>query len=290
MPKSSSLTWPCAVDHHVAGLEVAVHHQLRVGGGHRLHHVDEQPQAAFDIEPAVVAPAVDGLAAHQFQHQVGLAAIAVAGHPGVEQARDVRVFQPRQDAAFAFEALAGLGAVQAPVHQLDGGLAVVAAVAAPRQPDAGHAAFTQRRLDGPRAHAVANGGAGRCGLSRTCEEVFAAGGFLPFEHAAQQGGVLRCAQLQRGQPGGTVSRRQVQRLVQQRADARPGGGVRGGWGVGVGVHQGGGARMLRRGLCTWNRKLPAEDVRPLPCRVLRRACDPPCRPAARGAATWEATP
>jgi hypothetical protein len=75
--------------------------------------------------------AVDGLAVHQLQHQVGLAA---GGDAGVEQPRDVRVRQPRQDAAFALEALAGLGAVKPPVHQLDGGLAFVAAVAAPRQP------------------------------------------------------------------------------------------------------------------------------------------------------------
>ena len=31
------------------------------------------------------------------------------------------------------------------MHQLDRGLTVVAAIAAPRQPHAGHAAFTQRR-------------------------------------------------------------------------------------------------------------------------------------------------
>jgi hypothetical protein len=244
-----------AVDHHVARLQVAMHHQLRVGGGDGLHHVDEQPQAGFHVQLALIAPAIDGLAAHQLQHQVGLATFTVAGHPGVEQARDVWVFQPRQDAALALEALARLGAVQAPVHQLDGGLAVVAAVAAARQPHAGHAAFPQRRFDGPRPQVMACAGQGRCGLRRAAEEVLAAGGFLPCQQTLQDSGVLREACPQLGQPGRALGFRKVQRFIEQRADALPGVGV---GNVGVSFHRGGGACRVRGGLCTGDRNRQVE--------------------------------
>ena len=216
------------VHHHVAGLEVAVHHQLRMRGGHGLHHVHEQAQARFYIQLAFVTPAVDGLAAHQFQHQIGLAAITAAGDTGIEQARDVRVLQPRQDAALALEALAGLRAVQAAVHQLDGGLALVAAVAAPRQPDAGHAAFAQRGLDGPGAQVLPRRRVGRLGQRRTRQKLVAAGRFVPIKQPLQHASIFGRAGLQGSPPGRALGHRQVQRFVQQGAQAGPGGGVGGG--------------------------------------------------------------
>ena len=68
---------------------------------------------------------------------------------------------------------------------------------------------------------------GRTGLRRAGKEVIATGGFMPFEQLLQQSGVLRRAQLQGGQPGGPFRRRQVQRFVQQGAQAGPGGSIGG---------------------------------------------------------------
>jgi hypothetical protein len=79
------------------------------------------------------------------EHQVRLAA---GREPGVEQARDVRVREPREDAALALEAARAVAAHQCEIEQLDRRLPFVAAVAAAGEPDAAHAAVAKARLEG----------------------------------------------------------------------------------------------------------------------------------------------
>ena len=80
-------------DEKVCRFQVAVHDQVGERELHWRAHLDEELQARFGAELAVVAPVVDALAVHVFEHKV---AGAVAGRAGVEQMRDVRVGEPRQ--------------------------------------------------------------------------------------------------------------------------------------------------------------------------------------------------
>src|SRR5262249_48594424 len=66
----------------------------------------------------------------------------------IEQMRDRRVCQTRDDAALAPEAFGGAGADLHVAQELDRDLAFEAAVAADRPPDAAHAAFADGRIEG----------------------------------------------------------------------------------------------------------------------------------------------
>ena len=80
-----------------------------------------------DAEPLLVAVAVDVAAVDVLEHQVRLSG---AGDAGVDQPRDVRMREPREDRAFALEALLAGAADQRRVQQLERGAALEAAVAA----------------------------------------------------------------------------------------------------------------------------------------------------------------
>ena len=73
MPKSSSFTPPSAGDQHVERLDVAMDDQVGVRMRDRREHVEEQPHARRDVEPALVALVVDALALDVLEHQVRLA-------------------------------------------------------------------------------------------------------------------------------------------------------------------------------------------------------------------------
>ena len=111
--------------------------RVRHGG----EHVEEEAQAGLDVERPVVAPAVDRLACHRLEDQIGLAG---RGDAGVDELRDVRVFQARQDRPLAAEAGGARGAEERGGEQLDGGRPLEAPVVAPRQPDAPHPAGAER--------------------------------------------------------------------------------------------------------------------------------------------------
>ncbi len=91
---------PVARHEHVAGLEVAVHDQVLVGVLHRPAHLDEQAQALGDRQAARVGVGRDRGAGDVVHHEVGP---AVFGGASVEQARDVRVLEARQDAPLVVE-------------------------------------------------------------------------------------------------------------------------------------------------------------------------------------------
>ena len=134
--------------------------------------------------------------------------------------------QPREDAALAREALAAAARGKADVEELDGNMALVAAIGAARQPHAAHAALAELALDDVGADAPAGEPALHAGLGltqkrRAFEEVF----LLQARQAAKQ---LREVVGQRGVFG--AQRRhaldahrslEIEQLVEQRAQARP---------------------------------------------------------------------
>ena len=137
------------VHQDVAGLEVAVHHQVGVRMGHGVADLHEQRQALAQRRRPHCAPSVQGLSVHPFQRQVGLAGGRDAG---VVQARNVRVFQRGQDLALARQALGQAGAAPGAVRQLQGHLPALQLVGALGQPDAGHAPFAQAAQQPVGAH------------------------------------------------------------------------------------------------------------------------------------------
>ena len=82
------------------------------------------------------------------QHEERLAARRDAG---IDEMRDVRMREPREDAAFAPEARFTRAADERRVQELHGGAALEAAVAAFREPDRAHAALADERDEPVRA-------------------------------------------------------------------------------------------------------------------------------------------
>ncbi len=115
-----------------------MHHQVGVRMGDRLRDLEEQPQALAHAQSVAAAVGVDALAFDEFERQVGL---AVVGHAGVVQPRDVRVLQRGQDLALARHALGQARASPRAVRELECDAAALQHVGAFGQPDRGHAAF-----------------------------------------------------------------------------------------------------------------------------------------------------
>jgi len=122
-----------------------MHDQVGVGVGDGREHVEEQADARLDPEALRVAVAVDLLALDVLQHEIGLTRRRDAR---IDEMRDVSVGEPGQDAALALESFLAGSADQARVQQLDRRQPLEPAVAAPRQPDAAHAALADERIQG----------------------------------------------------------------------------------------------------------------------------------------------
>jgi hypothetical protein len=129
-------------DQHVHRLDVAVDDQVGVRVRDRREHVEKEPQPVVDPQRALVAILVDGDAVDVLEDQVGLSR---GGHARVDQVRDVRVRDAREDVPLAAEALLGGAPEPRDVEQLDGGAPFEAAVAALRQPHAAGPALADER-------------------------------------------------------------------------------------------------------------------------------------------------
>ncbi len=105
------LDFAFAGDEDVGRFEVAVHHQAGVSVGDRVAHLQEDRELGGKSEAGLRAVAVDRHALDILEREVGG---AVLGDPAVDQARDVRMLEPRQDLALAFEALAELARAHRP--------------------------------------------------------------------------------------------------------------------------------------------------------------------------------
>jgi len=125
------------VHHHVARLEIAVDHQVAMGVIDRAAELDHQAHARFQRRTPGVAPAVQRFALHQFHRQPRLVARVQAA---VDQLRDVRMLQPREQLPFAQETAGEPGI--AAMHALDRDFAAEAAVHALGAEDFAHAALS----------------------------------------------------------------------------------------------------------------------------------------------------
>ena len=124
-------------DEDVAGLEVAVHHELRVRVRHGLGHLQQQADAIAQGQGALLAVDIDGLTVDVFHGEVGAAMLI---DTGVVQPRNVRMRERGQDVAFAAQPL---GERAAPGHarQLERDLPRELSVDALGKPDGTHAAL-----------------------------------------------------------------------------------------------------------------------------------------------------
>ena len=88
-------------EHHVVGLDVAMHHAVLVRVGERIDHFGDQPHRFVHRQLAFAGQPLAKRLARHVRHDVVEEAVGVAG---VEQRQDVRVLQLRGDLDFAEEA------------------------------------------------------------------------------------------------------------------------------------------------------------------------------------------
>ncbi len=177
-------------DEHVARLQVAVHDQIAVRVLDRTADVDEQRQALARAQALAFAMRKKIVAADEFE---GEKRRPGRRESGIEQLRDVRVLQPRQDALLAQKTPALVRSVHVDAQQLQcDGLRAAGQFALGLE-HAGHAAGADEA-----AHAIA--GDGRCGIGGA---------------AGKLGQPLRDAALQR-----IEIRRVAEGLADERAQGR----------------------------------------------------------------------
>ena len=210
------------VHQHVAGFQVAVHQQVAVGVDHGVGQLQEQPQPPLQRQPT--HGLVDRAAVHVLQHEVGQSVVAGAG---VQQARDVRVAQPRQGLALQGEAPQHRGAVHAALEQLHGGAAVVLAVGPAHLEDLAHAAAADGADDLPGTQALPDARGARVDQlrRRLGQEGWSAGGQVVVLQQRHQLGVRGLVERRGGDDCVAFGGRRLHRGLEQGLQLGPAGGV-----------------------------------------------------------------
>ena len=144
MPKSSSFTSPSAPTRMLPGLMSRWTTRWLWACATAARTSSKSARRRSTSSRCASQYEIDGQARDEIEHEVRLSA---GGHAGIEQARDVRVRQPREDGALALEPRPGGMADQRQVQQLDGHDAADALVGAARAPHAAAAALAEQRLD-----------------------------------------------------------------------------------------------------------------------------------------------
>ena len=126
----------------VGGLQVAMHDQVLLRVIDRVAHREEEPQPFIDREPARIAPPVDAFAIHVFHRQERQ---TFGRESAVEQLRDVRMSELREDLPLADEPGFDLGIDEPLPDHLDRHLLLVVIVhAAPSEVDGREPALAER--------------------------------------------------------------------------------------------------------------------------------------------------
>ena len=128
-------------DEDVRRLDVPVDDEVRMGVRDGGADVEEESQPLLDAETPRVAVSIDRLAVDELENDVRLAR---RRDPRIAQARDVRMGQLRENRALPPESLFSRPAHETRVQEFHGDAPFEAAVAAPREPDAAHAALADR--------------------------------------------------------------------------------------------------------------------------------------------------
>ncbi len=100
---------------HVARLDVAMDHQVLVRVGHGVANLQHQVDTPGDRQLPLIAVIEQRRAVDQFQREPWT---TIDGHAAIQQARDVRMHQPRQDLALTQEAAQDLVGIHAALDQL----------------------------------------------------------------------------------------------------------------------------------------------------------------------------
>ncbi len=204
------------VDQDVAGLEVAVDHQVAVRVLDRRADVEKQPQARRHAESPGIAPAVDRQPVDVFEHQIGR---TLGTDAAIDQPRDRRMRQSRQQLPFAGEARAFAGIEHAAAQQLDGHALFEGAIGAFAEIDAGAAAGSDRSQHAPRTQPALPAVLGRIDARQQ----------IGVEHAGRVGRGQQllhqrsefAIQWLRGEPVRARFGRQVEQRIEQRRGLRP---------------------------------------------------------------------
>ncbi len=153
-PEVHELGFAFGGDEHIRRLDVAVHDQLAVRVGHRAADLQEERDARPRIEAVSRGIGDERLAGHVLHHEEGF---AVGGDAAIEQPRDVRVRERRQDLALAAKVGFEIGRRHGAPDHLQRDVVAVLPVGAPREEHRAHAAAAELPHDLVGAHARAGG-------------------------------------------------------------------------------------------------------------------------------------
>jgi hypothetical protein len=128
----------------VRRLDVAVDDEMRVRVRDGRQHAEKQTDPGRHVQVTVVAVQIDVLALHVLQNEVRLAARRDAG---VDQMRNRRVGEPREDRPLADEAFFTASPDQRGIEHLDCGAPLEPSIAPVGEPDGAHAAGPDARVD-----------------------------------------------------------------------------------------------------------------------------------------------
>ncbi len=127
---------------YVRRLQVTMHNEIGMCLFHGVQCIEEQPDTRSDIQPVLVAVAINVVALNVLKNKKGLPAWR---HSCINQFRDVGMSQATQNAAFAFEPLLADLSHQRDVENLHRYAPLKSSVVSFRQPDGAHSTMTDLR-------------------------------------------------------------------------------------------------------------------------------------------------
>ena len=139
-----------AVDEDIGGFEVAMDDEVGVGVLDGVGDLEEKTDPGWGGEGG--GEPGEGEPVDELEDEVGMGLVVKAG---IEEAGDVGVVEPGEEAFFGGEAAAGLRGGEWGVEEFDGGAHVGLAVGALGEPDDAHAAAAKLAEEEPGAEAGA---------------------------------------------------------------------------------------------------------------------------------------
>ena len=256
-----------AGDEDVRRLEVAVDHQVRMRIGDRVAHLEEDRELGREGESGLRAEAVDRHPLDVLERQVRS---AVRRDPAVDQTRDARMLEPRQDLALAFEPQAELARAHRRRQQLDRDALLEGTVGTLGEEDLAHSAGADRVQQTPWARSARRFLRSQVAPAALRAPPPPAGEGRPRVRARRR--------APRGPPPGAPGRRRRTGARMRRAHSRAGRGLRPAGGRGARTARSRRVSRRRRP----SRRAPAPDLAQLRGSAARRRRGAPVRAPAAG--------